>query len=430
MTDEHQLETTEILRKLDSDWLLGLTHSEASRRFKKYGPNQIQEQQSKSPWLILWEQLVAPLVLLLLGAVLISLGLGDYKEGIVILLIVLINAVLGFTQEYRAEKAMEKLKNLAIPKVRVLREGYWQEITAPNLVVGDIVQLLAGNLIPADIRLLEVANLRINESILTGEAEPVNKNSSRLVGEFPLSDRYNMSYMGTLVSYGRGKGIVTATGMNTELGKIATLLQTVDSQLTPLQKQLQKLGQDLLIAAIALVLVIFLLGIWQGEPIKQMFLTGVSMAVAAVPESLPAVVTIALALGSQRMLKRGALIRKLPAVETLGSVTVICSDKTGTLTENRMTVNVLDVVGRRLNLTSYLSPNSPWLDSRIVWQWHHNLGAMPYITFTKGAVDRLLDICTEVWVNDQAEPLTGVWKEKKHQIWLCWMIILLPSSLL
>lgn len=354
---------------------------------------------SKGSWLILWEQVVAPLVLLLLGAAFICLSLGDYKEAIVILIIVLINALLGFTQEYRAEKAMKNLKNLAVPTVRVLREGQWQELSAPNLVVGDIVQLVAGNLIPADIQLLETVNLQLNESILTGEAEPVEKKPCRLVGNIPLSDRYNMAYMGTLVSYGRGQGIIIATGMNTELGKIATLLQTVDSQLTPLQQQLQKLGQDLLIAALVLVMLIFLLGLWQGEPLKQMFLTGVSMAVAAVPESLPAVVTIALALGSQRMLKRGALIRKLPALETLGSVTVICSDKTGTLTENRMTVNILDVVGRRLNLTSYLSPNSPWLDSRM--EQTSLLQAQPQLAFLLAGSSLCKDAFLEV---DQEQP--------------------------
>jgi Ca2+-transporting ATPase len=512
MTDWHQLKVVDVLSKLGSDRNLGLSKSEVSRRREKYGLNKLREQASKNPWLILWEQLIAPLVLLLLAAAAISVVLGDYKEAAVILIIVILNALLGFTQEYRAEKAMAALKNLAVPTVRVRRQGKWQEVRAPELVVGDMVMLEAGNLVPADVRLLETANLRIQESILTGEAEPVNKHPYPLAGDLPLGDRYNMAYMGTQVTYGRAQAVVTATGMDTELGKIAALLQTVNSHLTPLQRHLQKLGQDLVVAALGLVIVIFGLGLWQGEGIKLMFLTGVSMAVAAVPEGLPAVVTIALALGSQRMLKRGALIRKLPAVETLGSVTVICSDKTGTLTENRMTVNVIDVIGRRLNLTSeFITHASPWLDARlnqpsllqdqpqlalllagstlcndasleadrdqsyyfhlvgdptegalvmaaeslglgkveleqsfprvaevpfdsqrkcmttvhqipgspahlspllkIPWQWHHNLGAMPYIAFTKGAVDRLLEICSEVWVNTQAEPLTEVWQD-------------------
>lgn len=512
MSKWYDLESTEVLQKLGSDAAFGLSNIEAAYRLGEQGLNELQERGSKNPWLILWEQLIAPLVVILIAAALVSACLGDYKEAIIISIIVILNALLGFSQEYRAEKAMAALKALAVPIVKVRRDGHWQELAAPKLVVGDIVRLEAGNLVPADIRLLEVANLRTQEASLTGESEPVDKISSPLIGNnLALGDRCNLAYMGTTVVYGRGKGIVTATGMKTELGKIAAMLQAVSSGLTPLQQRLEQLGKGLVTATLILVLIIFVLGLMRGEELKLMFLTSVSIAVAAVPEGLPAVVTIALALGSQRMLKRGALIRRLPAVETLGSVTTICSDKTGTLTENRMTVSVLDVVGRRLDLTSYLPKAFPWLDAReeqpsllndrpelallltvsalcndaqleaipgrsycfqivgeptegalvvaaahlglwkaelesffprvaeipfdaerkrmttihqfplslsqlpsslqVPWQWYRQMGKLPYVGFTKGAVDSLLEICREVWVNDRPELLTEVWRD-------------------
>ena len=365
MSTWYQLESARILQQFESNAFLGLSTTEAARRLVENGANELEEQESKNPWLILWEQSIAPLVIILILAALVSAMLGDYKEAIIILLIVILNALLGFSQEYRAEKAMAALKALSVPMVKVRRDGRWQELAASELVTGDIVGLEAGNLVPADLRLLETINLRTQEASLTGESEPVDKISSALVGDsVPIGDRYNMAYMGTLVVYGRGRGIVTATGMNTELGKIAGMLRSVSSGLTPLQQRLAQLGKGLVTASFVLVLIIFILGLLRGEELQLMFLTAVSIAVAAVPEGLPAVVTIALALGSQRMLKRGALIRRLPAVETLGSVTTICSDKTGTLTENRMTVSVLDAVGRRLELTSYLPKAFPWLDAR------------------------------------------------------------------
>ncbi|MDJ0589935.1 MAG: cation-translocating P-type ATPase [Pleurocapsa sp. MO_226.B13] len=512
MSNWYQLESAEVLQQLRSNASFGLSSMEAAHRLAEQGPNELQERGSKSPWLILWEQLIAPLVVILIVAALVSAFLGDYEETIIILLIVVLNSLLGFSQEYRAEKAMKALKALAVPRVKVRRQGRWQELAAPELVVGDIVRLEAGNLVPADIRLLETANLRTQESSLTGESEPVDKIPSAIIGDnLSIGDRYNLAYMGTMVVYGRGQGIVTETGMNTELGKIATMLQAVSSGLTPLQQRLEQLGKGLVTATLVLVLIIFILGLMRGEELQLMFLTSVSIAVAAVPEGLPAVVTIALALGSQRMLKRGALIRQLPAVETLGSVTTICSDKTGTLTENRMTVSVLDVVGRRLELTSYLPKASPWLDAReeqpsllndrpelallltgsalcndaqlesipkrsdcfqivgeptegalvmaaarlglwkaeleslfprvaevpfdaqrkcmttihqfplsssqlpsslqIPWQWYQQMGKLPYVGFTKGAVDSLLKICTEVWVNERTEIITEVWHD-------------------
>jgi Ca2+-transporting ATPase len=304
--------------------------------------------------------MTAVMVVILIVAAVISAFLGDYKDTIAIMAIVVLNSILGFTQEYRAEKAMAALKKLAVPTVKVRRDGHVREVSARELVPGDVVLLEAGALVPADGRLLESANLRVQESALTGESEPVEKNPEALATEdLPLGDRRNMVYMGTVVTYGRGLAVVVETGMKTELGRIAEMIQTVEREPTPLQRRLEQLGRGLAIAALVIVAVVFALGLLRGEDVRLMFLTAISMAVAAIPEGLPAVVTIALALGAQRMLKRRALIRKLPAVETLGSVTTICSDKTGTLTENRMTVTVLDVAGHMLNLTEMTHHGQP-----------------------------------------------------------------------
>lgn len=258
--------------------------------------------------------------------------------------IVLLFGFLGFFQEYRAEQAMEALNRMVVPMVRVRRDGATKEISAKNLVPGDILEFEAGNVIPADLRILESFNLKVQGAALTGESEPVDKISGPVSKEdVPLGDHKNMAYMGTIVMYGRGVGVAVGTGMNTELGKIANLIGTVESKKTTLQKKLDKLGKMLALLGLGAAALIFGLGVLLGEEMADMFLTAVSVAVAVVPEGLPAVVTITLALGGQRMLKRNALIRKLPAVETLGSVTVICSDKTGTLTQNKMTVTVMDL---------------------------------------------------------------------------------------
>jgi Ca2+-transporting ATPase len=259
---------------------------------------------------------------------------------------------LGFIQEYRAERAIAALKKLSVPHVRVRRDGQLIELSASELVPGDILLLETGNVIPADVRLIEAINLQVQEAALTGESEPVEKQIAPLsVQELPLGDRRNMGYMGTIISQGRGQAVVVATGMQTELGKIANLIQQVPQEATPLQKRLDRLGKSMALVGVIIAGLILVIGLWHGDDIRHMLLTAVSVAVAIVPEGLPAVVTITLALGAQRMLARKALIRKLPAVETLGSVTVICSDKTGTLTENRMTVVVLDVVGHSVDLT-------------------------------------------------------------------------------
>ena len=301
--------------------------------------------------MILWEQFTSTMIVILIVAAVVSALLGDYEDSIAIAAIVVLNAALGYAQEYRAERAMAALKRLSAPSVRVRREGHVREISASELVPGDVVLLEAGNLVPADGRLLEGANLRVQESALTGESEPVDKDPAALEEEdTPLGERAGMVYSSTVVASGRGLFVVTETGMATELGKIAAMIQAADPEQTPLQRRMNQVGKVLALAALAIVGVVFVLGLLRGEDLEVMFLTAVSLAVAAVPEGLPAVVTIALALGAQRMLRRHALIRKLPAVETLGSVTVICSDKTGTLTENRMTATVLDVADHTVEL--------------------------------------------------------------------------------
>ncbi|NLF79123.1 MAG: cation-translocating P-type ATPase [Chloroflexi bacterium] len=348
----HTQATQEVLHTLHTDLSQGLLPEEAARRLAQIGPNELIERGGKRPLLILWEQFSSTMVLILIAAAVISAFLGKPLEMVAISTIVVLFAVLGFVQEYRAEQAMAALKKLSVPLVQVLRRGEVSQQSARELVPGDIVLLEAGNVVPADIRLVESVNLRIQEAALTGESEPVDKITEPLdSSSLPLGDRRNMGYMGTTVSYGRGTGVVVATGMATELGKIAELIQDVEHEMTPLQRQLDVLGKMLAVAGVLVAALIMVIGVIQGESTSEMFLTAVSVAVAVVPEGLPAVVTITLALGAQRMLRRKALIRKLPAVETLGSVTTICSDKTGTLTQNRMTVTVIDVAGHYLELT-------------------------------------------------------------------------------
>jgi len=362
------MEAEDVLIYLETNPMQGLTQAEAQRRLVEYGSNELIERDRKSPWRILGEQLIAIMVVILIIAAVISALLGDYIDAVAIIVIVVLNAILGFTQEYRAEKAMAALKKLSVPTVKVRRDSHVQEISASELVPGDIILLEAGALVPSDARLLESINLHTQEAALTGESEPVEKNVAMLTGEnLPLGDRRNMVHMGTEVTYGRGLAVVTETGMHTELGHIAEMIQTVEREPTPLQRRLEQLGRGLAVIALGIVTVVFVLGILRGEDARLMFITAISMAVAAIPEGLPAVVTIALALGAQRMLKRRALIRKLPAVETLGSVTVICSDKTGTLTENRMTVTVLDVLGETQSIDALLSKGTPVLDADLTF---------------------------------------------------------------
>jgi Ca2+-transporting ATPase len=355
LADWHRLTPEETRRRLGTRLDGGLSEKEAAERLAQYGPNELVERGLQNPLRILWEQLTSSLVFLLILAAAVSIFLSDYQDTLVILAIVILNAVLGFTQEYRAERAVAALRKLAVPTVKVVRDGRVIQISAQLLVPGDLLLLEAGNLVAADGRLLEAVNLRVLEAVLTGESEAVEKNPQVLPeAETPVGDRRDMVYFGTTVTYGRGKAVVTETGKRTEMGKIAALIQTVEREPTPLQKRLSQLGRGLGLAALILVAAVFVLGFLRGEESKLLFVTALSLVVAAVPEGLPAVVAIALAMGAQRMLKRQALIRKLPAVETLGSVTVICADKTGTLTENRMTVTVLDTAGERIDLSEHL----------------------------------------------------------------------------
>jgi Ca2+-transporting ATPase len=332
------------------------------KRLQQFGPNALVEKGLRSPGSIFIEQFKATMVLILLAAALLSAILGEFKDAAAIGAIVVLFALLGFVQEYRAERAIAALKRLSVPVVKVRRDGELRELPAQELVPGDIVFLEAGSLAPADARIIESASLRMQEAALTGESEAVDKFSGPIEGEnLPLGDRRNMVYMGTVTTYGRGTAMVVNTGMQTELGKIANMIQSVSTELTPLQRRLDRLGKLLAMVGVLVAFFVFIMGWLRGDDLRHMLLTAVSIAVAIVPEGLPAVVTITLALGAQKMLKRNALIRKLPAVETLGSVTVICSDKTGTLTENRMTVIVIDVAGHSLDLNETMKQRMPVL---------------------------------------------------------------------
>ncbi|MFN8457479.1 MAG: cation-translocating P-type ATPase [Anaerolineae bacterium] len=512
MSNWYQLPLNEVLQQLDTAAATGLTQAEATRRLEQVGPNALIEQGLKSPWKILLEQLTNVMTMILIVAAIISFFLGDLLDAGVILAIVVLNAGLGFRQEYKAEQSMAALKQLAVPVVKVRREGQVKEISSRDLVPGDVVLLETGNKVPADGRLLESANLRLEEAALTGESEAAEKDAALVYStEESLGDRRNMVYMGTAVSYGHGEAVITATGMQTELGHIANLIQTVEQEPTPLQQRLNRLGVVLAVVALVIVGVIFVLGLLRGEALSEVFLTAVSLAVAAVPEGLAAVVTVALSLGAQRMLQRHALIRKLPAVETLGSVTVICSDKTGTLTQNKMTVTVLDIANHRLDLTEQLDragwevaradgpaaapaiqptldlllvggalcndavlqsdPQKPdayhvvgdstegalllaaaefellksdldrllprvaelpfesvrkrmttvhrrpqsdkELSSRLAQVWAGRpRPEAPYVAFTKGAIDGLLGLATQVWVEGRLEPLDETWRQR------------------
>lgn len=346
MTDWHSRDVQDVLGDLSTQVDSGLDSATVEQRLEEHGENELIQTGQRGPWAILWEQLSGAMMVLLYGAAGVSLYLEEATDAIAILAIVVLNALLGFVQDYRAEKALAALKQLAVPTVRVRRNGVLVEISSRELVPGDIVLLEAGSAVPADCRIVESVNLAVQESALTGESDAVNKTIEALTEEnVPLGDRTNMAWMGTLVTYGHSVVVVVQTGMLTQLGKIAESLQTVEAEPTPLQQRLASMGRTLAVVAIAIVAVVFVFGLMRGEDPKLMLMAALSLAVAVVPEGLPAVATVALALGARRMFRRQALIRKLPAVETLGSVTTICSDKTGTLTQNRMTVTALHPVG-------------------------------------------------------------------------------------
>ena len=365
----HALKTEEVLQHLKVEEQ-GLTTGEAARRQATYGPNQLQEAPRPGFLYTLWEQVNSFVVWLLIIASVVSALLGDYIEAAAILAIVVLNAALGIIQERRAEEALAALKKLTAPEAQVLRDGHRVSVPGRELVPGDMVFLEAGNYIPADVRLLEAVNLRVEEASLTGESLPVQKSAASVLDKnVPLGDRKNTAFMGTLVSYGRGRGVVVSTGMRTQLGLIAEMLQRVEEEETPLQRRLDQLGRTLSIGSLALVAIVFIVALINyteigqlfsgpltylreyAKEITEVFIIAVSLAIAAVPEGLPAVVTISLAIGMREMVRRHALIRKLASVETLGSATVICSDKTGTLTQNEMTVTRLWADGQFVEVT-------------------------------------------------------------------------------
>ncbi len=320
----------------------GLTQAQVEKRAARFGFNELPEARGKSPWRMLLEQYMDPMIILLLVAALISGFVGEIHDTVVILVIVILNSIIGFVQEYRAEKAVQALKAMAAPVATVMREGRVLNIEARHVVPGDVVLLEAGQVVPADIRLIESAGLKLDESPLTGESVPVEKQIEPIEDNSPsIAEINNMAFKGTTVTYGRGSGVAVAIGAATEIGRIARLIDEAEVLKTPLQKRLARVGRNLALAALLICTVVFAAGIFRGEGLLKMFLTAISLAVAAVPEALPAMVTISLALGARKMVRANALIRRLPAVETLGSVTFICSDKTGTLTLNRMKVEAL-----------------------------------------------------------------------------------------
>jgi Ca2+-transporting ATPase len=460
--DWHTMASDAALAALGTTVAGGLSAKQAAHRLAEQGHNEIMEQRRRPPWRMLLDQFTDFMILVLIAAAIISGIIGELQDSIAILVIVFLNAIIGFIQEYRAERAVAALRRLSAPTARVRREGLLSNIPARNLVPGDIVLLEAGDMISADLRLVETRSLQLDEAALTGESQPVSKEADQTYDkDTVLGDRHNMAFKGTLTTHGRGIGLVVATGMETELGRIAALLSKGEISKTPLQKRLARFGQRLAIAVLVICAIIFAAGLLRGESPIIMFLTAVSLAVAAIPEALPAVVTVSLAIGARNMVRQQALIRRLPAVETLGSVTYICSDKTGTLTQNKMSVELIYADGRQtappaqapapdspdaLLLSSFALNNDATLDAeeRVsgdpteialyaaaqqaglerheLEQASPRVAELPFdadrkrmttlhqttegiIAFTKGAPERVLALCTEILATEGSEPL-------------------------
>jgi Ca2+-transporting ATPase len=464
MFEQQKIEET--LSQLGVDSHIGLSDAEAKERLEKYGPNAFQEKKPKTKLQMFLSQLRDPMIYILFGAVVISLFLKEVSDSVIILAVILLNATIGVVQESKAEKSLEALKKLSSPMALVRRNGVPVELPAADLVVGDIVILEAGRIIPADLRLISTINMKVEESALTGESVPVQKDAGFIAeGDVTLGDRLNMAYLSTSVAYGRGEGVVVKTGMETEIGKIAKMINESVDEMTPLQRRLGDLGKLLGILAIVLCVALFAVALLQGRDVMEMLLTAISLAVAAVPEGLPAVVTIVLALGVQRMVKVNTIVRKLPAVETLGSVSVVCSDKTGTLTQNKMTVTKVYVDEALRNVAELrydtdklfidgfvlctdatiegstrlgdptelalldmgidhgavkkdLESSEPRIneqafdsDRKMMTTVHRNSDGN-VIAYTKGAMDRIIENCSEIIINGQIRSITNEDKEK------------------
>lgn len=461
-----QQKIDEVLKRLEVNSQEGLTNKEAEERLQKYGPNAFQEKKPKTKFQMFVSQLRDPMIYILFGAVVISSFLKEFSDAVIILAVILLNAVIGVVQESKAEKSLEALKKLSSPTALVRRNGSPVEIPAAELVAGDIVLLEAGRIIPADLRLISAINMKIEESALTGESVPVQKDAEFIAdGDVTLGDRLNMAYLSTSVAYGRGEGVVVRTGMETEIGKIAKMINESVDEMTPLQKRLGDLGKILGILAVVLCVALFGVALAQGRDIMEMLLTAISLAVAAIPEGLPAIVTIVLALGVQRMVKVNTIVRRLPAVETLGSVSVVCSDKTGTLTQNKMTVTKVfvdealrhvselrydtdklfidgfvlctdasieenirlgdptelalldmgtahDVTKNALELSEPRINEQAFDSGRKMMTTVHRDSSGTVIAYTKGAMDRIIDKCDSIIINGNIRPITADDKDK------------------